>query len=155
MPTYKQFSIKLTVTSLLVSYTPFRSKVGRFAVYLITSHIYTSQVPRFRKMVTLKLLVYERKAWINHSYLLHRKSSLASEASAILSLKLTASLNNTLRENLPRLLFESASQNERQPMVRYHTGKSCFEKQSLCLSINSPISVTRKMFITVFTGVRL
>jgi hypothetical protein len=143
------------VTCLLVSDTPFRSTVGRFAVYLITSHLYTSQVPRFRKMITLKLLVYEKKVWIKHLNLLHRKSSLASEASAILSQKLTASLNNTLKESLPTLVFGSASQNNRQPMARHHTGKLCFEKRSLCSSINSPISVTLKMFITVFTGVRL
>jgi len=112
-----------------------------------------SQAPRFRKIITLISLVYERKAWINHSYLLHRKSSLASEASAMLSQKLTASLNNTLTESLPRLVFGSASQNDRQPMVRYHTGKTCFEIHSLCSSINSPISVTHKMFIIVSTGV--
>lgn len=146
--------MQLTVTSPLVSDTPFRSIVGRYAVYLITSHLYTSQVPRFRKIITPKLLVYE-KVWIKHSHLLHRKSSLASEASAILSQTLSASLNNTLTESLPRLVFGSASQNNRQPMVRYHTGKLCFEKQSLCSSINSPISVTLKMFITVFTGVPL
>ena len=64
-------------------------------------------------------------------------------------------LNNTLTESLPRLVFGSASKNDRQPMVRNHTGKLCFEKQSLCSSIYSPISVTHKMFITVFTGVRL
>jgi hypothetical protein len=136
-------------------WSPFKIKVGRFEVYLITSHLYTSQVPRCRKTITLKLLVYEWKAWIKLSHFLHRKSSLAIEAYAILSQKQKASLNNTLTESLRRLVFEPASQNDRQLMARHHTGQLCFEKQSLFLSINSPTAVTLKILITVFAGIRL
>lgn len=66
-------------------WSPFQIKMGRFAVYLITSHLYS---PRCWKTITLKLLVYEWKAYIKHSHFLHWKCSLATEAYSLLSQKL-------------------------------------------------------------------